>query len=579
MKKDLPIKILFIVLIIVSLYLIISGLSETEEGSNTNNGEVLEQGLQLSNLSVELKVGEDYQVVAVVLPENATYKNVEWKSSNPTIATVDNGLIHAVSDGNCIIQAATEKMKITRVVSVTVKPIIIDVEKIVVTTPSIDLFVGDTARLEYTVEPENATNKNLSIISENPEVVSFNSDGLIVGISKGETNILLKSNNNIQEKIHVSVKEKDIPVESVSLNKKEISLTVGGSETLKATVKPSNATNKDITWKSSDKNIATVNKSGKVTAKKAGSATITVTTSDGKKTAKAKVTVKAKQASPIVPSNYNQKYESNTFKYYVVNTGKYYLTYIWMQDPVNQIKKLEANTAKYGKVLRDSEITGTLYRAPVGEMMNDYISKGLISTSKAAVGYNASGFFVNGSWTPPSPYYHNRSNSWLVITDGIITRSRTDDGVNTDSILAAIDGNGNLRIIDGGISKADRERTVQTLKDANVRNTWSFAPLLISDGVQKPWGSTEYARRQGICQINSNNYVMLTSYTGMLIDDVGSVFKSIGCKTAFNFDGGGSTQFFIKNAGDYTATRVQCSDGSSHTACRSTIEGIYFVEK
>ena len=54
MKKDLPIKILFIVLIIVSLYLIISGLSETEEGPNSNNGEVLEQGLQLSNLSLVL---------------------------------------------------------------------------------------------------------------------------------------------------------------------------------------------------------------------------------------------------------------------------------------------------------------------------------------------------------------------------------------------------------------------------------------------------------------------------------------------------------------------------------------------
>jgi exopolysaccharide biosynthesis protein len=72
---------------------------------------------------------------------------------------------------------------------------------------------------------------------------------------------------------------------------------------------------------------------------------------------------------------------------------------------------------------------------------------------------------------------------------------------------------------------------------------------------------------------------MLTTTGSMKIDDVGDIFATLGCKTAFNLDGGGSTSLFIKNPGATTATKIVCSDGSTHTACRSIIEGIYFVEK
>ena len=88
-----------------------------------------------------------------------------------------------------------------------------------------------------------------------------------------------------------------VSVSGVSINKTTISLTEGGSETLTATVAPDNATNKSVSWKSSDTGVATVDNSGKVTAVKAGSATITVTTTDGSKTATCSVTVTAKTVS------------------------------------------------------------------------------------------------------------------------------------------------------------------------------------------------------------------------------------------------------------------------------------------
>ena len=85
----------------------------------------------------------------------------------------------------------------------------------------------------------------------------------------------------------------NIPVQSVSLDKTSLGLTEGGTAQLTATVKPDNATNKDVTWESSDTSIATVDASGKVTAISAGSATLTATTQDGRFTATCTVTVTA----------------------------------------------------------------------------------------------------------------------------------------------------------------------------------------------------------------------------------------------------------------------------------------------
>ena len=90
-----------------------------------------------------------------------------------------------------------------------------------------------------------------------------------------------------------------IPVMGVTLNKTALTLNIGASATLTATVAPADATNKKVTWKSSDAAVASVDANGKVTGVKAGEATITVTTEDGGKTATCKVTVKPNLVSEI----------------------------------------------------------------------------------------------------------------------------------------------------------------------------------------------------------------------------------------------------------------------------------------
>ena len=95
-------------------------------------------------------------------------------------------------------------------------------------------------------------------------------------------------------KTPLSFKTATQPVTGVSLDKATLSLETGKTATLKATVAPTDATNKGLKWASTDKAIATVDNNGKVTGVKAGQATAVATTDDGGKTAEAKVTVTAK---------------------------------------------------------------------------------------------------------------------------------------------------------------------------------------------------------------------------------------------------------------------------------------------
>lgn len=100
-------------------------------------------------------------------------------------------------------------------------------------------------------------------------------------------------------KITIKEKAANVPVTGVSLNKSTLTLDKGKTTTLTETVAPSNATNKKVTWTSSNTNVASVDTNGKVKAVAAGTTTITVTTADGNKKATCTVTVKAPAVSPL----------------------------------------------------------------------------------------------------------------------------------------------------------------------------------------------------------------------------------------------------------------------------------------
>jgi uncharacterized protein YjdB len=149
---------------------------------------------------------------------------------------------------------------------------------------------GKTVKIKRTVT--GSVESDYEWTSSNTNVATVTTNGVVKGISAGTATISAKStvHSNLVAYTTVTVK---IPVKSVTLDKKKATIKLNKNKklTLKATVKPSNATVKKVTWTSSNKKIATVSKTGVVTAKKAGKVTITAT-SNNKKIGKCVVTVK-----------------------------------------------------------------------------------------------------------------------------------------------------------------------------------------------------------------------------------------------------------------------------------------------
>jgi uncharacterized protein YjdB/formylglycine-generating enzyme required for sulfatase activity len=253
------------------------------------NGVSLDRGS-----SFTMVVGNTATMVATVSPANATNQAVSWSSTYENIATVSqNGLVTAVGEGTTKIIVTTQNGGYTAECTVTVNSI--HVTGVTLNNNSLTLTMGGTTTgtLTPTVSPSNATNKAVSWTSSNTGVATVN-NGVVTAVAGGSATITVTTaDGGYTTTCAVTVIQ---PVTGVSVSPTSLSLTLGGTSTgtLTPTVSPSNATNKAVTWTSSNTAVATVSGSGVVTAVAAGSATITVRSdADNTKTATCSVTVAA----------------------------------------------------------------------------------------------------------------------------------------------------------------------------------------------------------------------------------------------------------------------------------------------
>jgi uncharacterized protein YjdB len=173
-------------------------------------------------------------------------------------------------------------------------PAVISVTSVSLNKTTLSITEGDTYTLTATVSPSNATDKSVTWSSSNTSVAVVSASGLVTAKAAGSATITVTTNDGGKKATcSVTVSNPIVSVTDVSLNKTSMSMMVGDTQTLTATITPSNATDKSVTWSSSNTSVATVSSSGLVTAKAAGSATITVTTNDGGKKATCLVTVQA----------------------------------------------------------------------------------------------------------------------------------------------------------------------------------------------------------------------------------------------------------------------------------------------
>ena len=258
-------------------------------------------GIQLSQTSAALTVGDTLTLTKTIYPSDATNQAVTWTSSSDAVASVDsNGKITAKTAGSAVITCkSVSDNSVVGICNVTVKakvqtPSEIKVNKITLNKTTASVTKGKTLQLTATVTPGNATKKEVKWSTSNKNVAMVSPSGLVTAKSAGTATITCtaQDGSGVKATCKITVKNPVVKVTKVTLNKTTATLAPKETLTLKATVTPTNATNKAVTWKSSNTKIATVSSSGKVTAKAAGTVTITCRAKDGSgKKATCKITV------------------------------------------------------------------------------------------------------------------------------------------------------------------------------------------------------------------------------------------------------------------------------------------------
>lgn len=276
----------------------ICAIKVVRNGGSTPSTPVAVESVSLDKSTLTIEAGQTAQLTATISPANADNKNISWSSDNNTVATVDGtGLVSALAAGTATITVTTEdgNKTATCAVTVTAPAAPIEVESISIKSAT-TISIGGSETLTVTYTPADAnTGKAITWTSNNEAVATVDANGKVTGVAAGTATITATSEKGKTATCTVTVEA--VSVNGVSLNKSTLSLEEGKSETLTATVLPANATNKNVSWSSSNTTVATVNANGAVTAVKAGTATITVTTEDGSKTATCAVTVK--EVSPV----------------------------------------------------------------------------------------------------------------------------------------------------------------------------------------------------------------------------------------------------------------------------------------
>ncbi len=272
----------------------------TEDGGHSAQCAVTVLGLAPTGVSLGLTTltltTADNPVLleATVLPSDAENTNVTWSSTHPLVASVDQtGKVTPVGKGTTTIRAATVAGSLTAECTVNITAVL--PQGITLDRDSLTLFLGSTPfTLTPTVLPSTAENKSVQWSSSQPSVATVDSSGKVTPVAEGTASITVQTvAGDASAACEVTVAKLVIapinpivigPVKAtgVSLDRTRLDLVTGGNtHTLVATIEPGQATNKKVSWTSSNTSVATVDQNGKVTPVAKGNATITATTEDG----------------------------------------------------------------------------------------------------------------------------------------------------------------------------------------------------------------------------------------------------------------------------------------------------------
>jgi uncharacterized protein YjdB len=250
-------------------------------------------GSKLSHVSItkesaELSIGESIQLTAYAYTQIGTAQptrsesiKISWFSTNEDVATVDqNGVVTAISNGVATIIASAVYNGVEKTADCDITVSIINVDEIYFESDTYDVAKNYSITLEPIFVPKNATNKKLTWISSDESIATV-VDGVVTGKAVGTARITATTEDG--KKIAVcTVNVKIVSLISISMPEETVYVAKGATTTVKVTFYPTNSSNKNLKWSSSNLFVATVNeKTGVITGRNMGSTTITATSEDG----------------------------------------------------------------------------------------------------------------------------------------------------------------------------------------------------------------------------------------------------------------------------------------------------------
>lgn len=237
-------------------------------------------GIMLDVEETEMTVGDSIQISATIHPVDARNCTIQWSSSKPEVAEVTaNGKIRAISAGTTVIMAVSEEnpgLSDSCRVTVNMKK----ADSVTIDRREVELEISDVCTLKATVEPEYTADRSVTWKSSDCRVATVDVEGTVTAVSVGTATITATTNDGTELSASCVVTVIPKRVNSISLDREELTINKGANERLEVTVMPEDAGDRSVTWTSSDEGVVTVDGEGVVIAVSVGTATVTVTTND-----------------------------------------------------------------------------------------------------------------------------------------------------------------------------------------------------------------------------------------------------------------------------------------------------------
>lgn len=219
-----------------------------------------------------LPLGRVLTAPVVCLPEGANDRRAILTSSDEGVVKVQGYNLTPVAAGECDLTVASrQNPEVTATYRVLV---VTPVRSLRVSGPKEPLWVGETSQLTAECTPADATITAVTWQSSNEQAVTVDENGVVTACKKGTASVIAKATDGSGRTANITIRVRQQPTE-ITLNETDLVVNMGQAKTLRATVGPQNADDRQVTWESSDEGVATVNAYGRVTPVSVGECVIT----------------------------------------------------------------------------------------------------------------------------------------------------------------------------------------------------------------------------------------------------------------------------------------------------------------